>query len=149
MSSSNPGKGLPDARLMTCFSWPFPPLQLFSLGKAENGPEIRQPLQIFLHIASRAPAFSDERLIETIAPLNSPRHNPLAFRQVSGETSRDKFKRFKRAAGADTWPSRTLTTALGLLVLLFRLLCQALFASENCHIAANIFSLCSLIGYLR
>jgi len=38
---------------------------LFSSGKAENEPEIRQPRQFFLHIPSRAPTSSDERLIET------------------------------------------------------------------------------------
>ena len=40
-------------------------LQLFSSGKAENEPEIRQPRRIFLHIASRAPAYRNKRLIET------------------------------------------------------------------------------------
>jgi len=51
------------------------------------------PGRFFLRIASRAPASSDERLIETIAPVKSPRYNPPVFRQVSGETSRNKFKR--------------------------------------------------------
>lgn len=46
----------------------------------------------------------------------------------------------QRAVGADTWPGRTLSTAPGLPVLLFRPLWQAQFASENCHIAENIFS---------
>jgi len=40
-------------------------LHLFSSGKAENEPEIRQPRQIILRIASREPAPSEERLIET------------------------------------------------------------------------------------
>ena len=41
------------------------PSKLFSLGNAEKEPEIRQPRRIFLHIASRAPAYRNKRLIET------------------------------------------------------------------------------------
>ena len=49
--------------------------------------------------------------------------------------------RFERAVGADTWPGRTLSTALGLPVLLFRPLWQTPFTPENCHIAEIILEL--------
>ena len=49
--------------------------------------------------------------------------------------------RFERAVGADTWPGLTLSTALGLPVLLFRPLWQTPFSPENCKIAEIILEL--------
>jgi hypothetical protein len=46
--------------------------------------------------------------------------------------------RFERAAGADVWPGRPLSTALGLPVLLLSPLWRAPFTPENCDVAEII-----------
>jgi hypothetical protein len=49
--------------------------------------------------------------------------------------------RFERAVGVDTWPGRTLSTALGPPVLLFRPLWQTPFTRENRQIEEIILEL--------
>jgi hypothetical protein len=68
--------------------------------------------------------------------LSGQRRNVSQHVQTKSNDSR-----FERTVGADTWPGRTLPTALGLPVLSFRPLWQALFTPDNCHITENIFSL--------